>query len=429
MVDSHRRGKFRYARGMRENLARRSVALILAGGRGTRLRHLTEIRAKPAVYFGGKYRIIDFVLSNCVNSGIRRIYVATQYKSHSLLRHIQRGWGILRGEVNEFIDLVPAQQRVGGEWYQGTADAVWQNVDILRDEAPEYVLILAGDHIYRQDYGVMLEHHIESGAAATVGCVKVPRAEASAFGVMDVDADGCVIGFQEKPADPPGLPDDPEHTLASMGIYVFSAQRMYDELARDADTASSSHDFGKDLIPHLVDSGAKVLAHALTSSAIYSAGQETPYWRDVGNIDAYWEANIDLCAVTPQLDLYDERWPIWTYQLQLPPAKLVFDDDQRRGSAVDSVISAGSVISGATVRRSVLSTQVRVSSYARVEDCVVLPRVHVGRHARLRKVVVDRGCVVPEGLVVGDDPDLDAKRFYRTQQGVTVITQSMLDAL
>lgn len=414
---------------MRENLARRSVALILAGGRGSRLKHLTEIRAKPAVYFGGKYRIIDFVLSNCVNSGIRRIYVATQYKSHSLLRHIQRGWGILRGEVNEFIDLLPAQQRVGGEWYRGTADAVWQNVDILRDEAPEYVLILAGDHIYRQDYGVMLEEHVESDAAATVGCVKVPRTEASEFGVMDVDAQGRVIAFKEKPADPPGLPDDPEHTLVSMGIYAFSAQRMYDELARDADTHGSSHDFGKDFIPHLVESGAKVVAHDLSESSIYSAGQEEPYWRDVGNLDAYWEANIDLCSVTPQLDLYDERWPIWTYQLQLPPAKLVFDDDERRGRALDSVIAAGCVISGATVRRSVLSTQVRVNSYSTVEDSVVLPRVDVGRRARLRKVVVDRGCEIPEGLVVGEDAEADAERFHRTEAGVTVITQSMLEAL
>lgn len=414
---------------MQENLARRSVALILAGGRGSRLKHLTENRAKPAVYFGAKYRIIDFVLSNCVNSGIRRIYVATQYKSHSLLRHIQRGWGILRGEVNEFIDLLPAQQRVGGEWYRGTADAVWQNVDILRDEAPEYVLILAGDHIYRQDYGVMLEHHVQSDAAATVGCVKVPRSEASEFGVMDVDADGRVIAFKEKPANPPGLPDDPDSTLVSMGIYAFTAQRMYDELARDAGTHGSSHDFGKDFIPHLVESGAKVIAHDLSASSIYSEGQQTPYWRDVGNLDAYWEANIDLCSVTPQLDLYDERWPIWTYQLQLPPAKLVFDDEERRGRALDSLIAAGCVISGATVRRSVLSTQVRVNSYSTVEDCVVLPLVNVGRRARLRKVVVDRGCVIPEGLVVGEDAEADASRFHRTAAGVTVITQAMLDAL
>ncbi len=414
---------------MRENLARRSVALILAGGRGSRLKHLTEIRAKPAVYFGGKYRIVDFVLSNCVNSGIRRIYVATQYKSHSLLRHIQRGWGILRGEVNEFIDLLPAQQRVGGEWYRGTADAVWQNVDILRAEAPEYVLILAGDHIYRQDYGVMLEEHVRSEAAATVGCVKVPREEASAFGVMDVDATGRVIAFQEKPENPPGLPDDPDHTLVSMGIYAFSAQRMYDELARDADTHGSTHDFGKDFIPHLVESGAKVVAHDLSASSIYSEGQDEPYWRDVGNLDAYWEANIDLCAVTPQLDLYDERWPIWTYQLQLPPAKLVFDDDERRGRALDSVVASGCVISGATVRRSVLSEQVRVNSYATVEDCVILPRVDIGRRAQLRKVIVDRGCRIPEGLVVGEDAVADAKRFHRTDKGVTVITESMLEAL
>lgn len=410
--------------------ARRAVALILAGGRGSRLKYLTEVRAKPAVYFGGKYRIIDFVLSNCVNSGIRRIYVATQYKSHSLLRHIQRGWGILRGEVNEFIDLLPAQQRIDEEiWYRGTADAVWQNLDILRAEAPDYVLILAGDHIYRQDYGVMLEHHVASGAAATVGCIDVPRSEASAFGVMDVDADNRIVEFQEKPDNPPGLPGQPDRTLVSMGIYVFSAEVMYDELQRDAQAKGSTHDFGKDFIPHLVNSGARVMAHNLSESAIYSKDQSKPYWRDVGSIDAYWEANLDLCSVTPQLDLYDAKWPIWTYQRQLPPAKLVFDDDDRRGTAHDSVLANGCIVSGALVRRCVLSNQVRVNSFASVEDSVLLPRVDVGRRAQLKKVVVDRGCQIPEGLVVGLDPEEDARRFHRSDQGVTVITQAMLEAL
>jgi glucose-1-phosphate adenylyltransferase len=410
-------------------IARQSVALILAGGRGSRLKNLTDNRAKPAVYFGGKYRIVDFVLSNCLNSGIRRIYVATQYKSHSLLRHIQRGWGIFRGEMNEFIDLLPAQQRVGEEhWYRGTADAVFQNIDILHAEGPEYVVILAGDHIYRQDYGLMLEAHVASGADVTVGCVTVPRAEATAFGVMDVDADGRVIGFLEKPADPPGLPDDPDHTLASMGIYVFNAEKMYQELVRDSEITSSSHDFGKDFIPHLVEH-ADVMAHRLGQSAIYSEGQPDPYWRDVGTIDAYWSANIDLTAVTPELDLYDDKWPIWTYQLQLPPAKFVFDEEGRRGQAHDSIVGEGSIVSGSRVTRSVLGTQVRVNSYCELEGAVVLPQVNIARRARLSKVVIDRGCQIPEGLVVGDDPEADAKRFLRSEGGVTLITQAMLDAL
>jgi glucose-1-phosphate adenylyltransferase len=410
-------------------IARRSVALILAGGRGSRLMNLTDNRAKPAVYFGGKYRIVDFVLSNCLNSGIRRIYVATQYKSHSLLRHIQRGWGMLRGEMNEFIDLLPAQQRVGEEhWYRGTADAVFQNIDILHAEGPEYVVVLAGDHIYRQDYGLMLEAHVASGADVTVGCVTVRRPEASAFGVMDVDAEGRVIGFLEKPADPPGLPDDPDHTLASMGIYVFNAEKMYEELVRDSEVTSSSHDFGRDFIPHLVEN-ANVMAHRLGESAIYSEGQPEPYWRDVGTIDAYWAANIDLTAVTPELDLYDDKWPIWTYQLQLPPAKFVFDEEGRRGQAHDSIVGEGSIVSGSRVRRSVIGTRVRVNSYCELEGAVVLPEVNIARRARLSKVVVDRGCQIPEGMVVGEDPELDAKRFHLTEGGVTLITQAMLDAL
>jgi len=410
-------------------IARRSVALILAGGRGSRLMHLTDRRAKPAVYFGGKYRIVDFVLSNCLNSGIRRIYVATQYKSHSLLRHIQRGWGMLRGEMNEFIDLLPAQQRVDEKhWYRGTADAVFQNIDILRAEGPEYVVVLAGDHIYRQDYGRMLEAHVASGADVTVGCVEVPRAEASAFGVMDVDANERVIGFLEKPADPPGLPGAPDRTLASMGIYVFTASRMYDELVRDAEVGSSTHDFGKDFIPHLVKNDF-VKAHRLNDSAIYSEGQTEPYWRDVGTVDAYWTANIDLTEVTPELDLYDAKWPIWTYQLQLPPAKFVFDREDRRGFGVDSIVGGGSIVSGSLVRRSVIGTEVRVNSYSELDGAVVSPNVDIARHARLSKVVIDRGVQIPEGLVVGDDPEEDARRFHRTEGGVTLITQEMLDAL
>jgi glucose-1-phosphate adenylyltransferase len=410
-------------------IEQQSVALILAGGRGSRLHYLTDNRAKPAVYFGGKYRIVDFVLSNCVNSGIRRIYVATQYKSHSLLRHIQRGWGILRGELNEFIDLLPAQQRIDeSTWYRGTADAVFQNLDILTAEAPAYVVVLAGDHIYRQDYRIMLQQHVECGADVTVGCVEVPRSEASAFGVMDVDASGRVVGFLEKPDAPPGLPDHPDRTLASMGIYVFSAEAMYDELRRDAGVADSTHDFGRDFIPYLVKN-AKVMAHRLQDSAIYGEHEAEPYWRDVGTIDAYWSANMDLCAVTPDLDLYDLDWPVWTYQPQLPPAKFVFDQDGRRGMAVDSVVSDGCVVSGSRVRRSVLSSQARINSYARVDGAVILPHVVVGRHARLTNVVVDHACHVPEGLVAGEDAEEDARRFYRTDAGTTVITQQMLDAL
>jgi glucose-1-phosphate adenylyltransferase len=410
-------------------VTKRAVALVLAGGRGTRLEQLTDIRAKPAVYFGGKYRIIDFALSNCINSGIRRIYVATQYKSHSLLRHLQRGWNVMRGEMNEFIDLLPAQQRVDEKlWYRGTADAVWQNIDILRAEAPDLVLVLAGDHIYRQDYGIMLEQHLRTGANVTVGCVEVPRELATGFGVMDVDEDDRVIGFLEKPKNPPGLPDKPDRTLASMGIYVFSADFMYEELDRDSSVATSTHDFGKDFLPYLV-ANANVRAHRLNDSAIYSEGQTEPYWRDVGTIDAYWAANIDLTAVTPALDLYDRRWPIWTYQNQLPPAKFVFDEDGRRGAAIDSIVAGGSIISGALVKRSVVGTEVRVNSYAELEGAVVLPSVRVARRARLKNVVIDRGCQIPEGLVVGDDPELDAKRFSRSPGGITLITEPMLDAL
>lgn len=411
-------------------LAQRSVALILAGGRGSRLKQLTDRRAKPAVHFGGKYRIVDFVLSNCLNSGIRRIYVATQYKSHSLLRHIQRGWGgMLRGELNEFVDLLPAQQRVDeAHWYRGTADAVFQNIDILRAEGPEYVVVLAGDHIYRQDYGLMLQSHVNSGADVTVGCVTVPRAEATAYGVMDVTDEGRVTGFLEKPEDPPGLPDDPSRTLASMGIYVFNAAKLYEELERDAQVTTSTHDFGKDFIPHLVDT-AKVCAHRLRHSAIYSHGQTEPYWRDVGTIEAYWSANIDMTSVTPALDLYDSQWPIWTYQLQLPPAKFVFDQDGRRGFAVDSIIGGGSIVSGSTIRSSVIGTEVRINSYCTIEGAVILPSVTVGRGARLNRVVIDRACTIPEDLVVGEDPKADAERFCRTEGGVTLITQDMLDLL
>lgn len=408
---------------------RRAFALVLAGGRGSRLMALTDRRAKPATYFGGKFRIIDFALSNCINSGFRKIGVLTQYKSHSLLRHLQRGWNFLRAEVNECCELMPAQQRVSETaWYQGTADAVFQNLDILRSHGPEYILVLAGDHIYKMDYGTLLADHISTGADVTVACVEVPRMEATGFGVMHIDDNRRVINFVEKPADPPPVPGKPDRALASMGVYVFNAEFLYQQLERDAATEGSTRDFGRDIIPYLV-TRAKVMAHDFATSAIQDGPSGEPYWRDVGTIDAYWEANIDLTGVTPSLNLYDQVWPIFTYQEQLPPAKFVFDSDTRRGMAVDSLVSGGCIISGATVRQSLLFSEVRVNSYAVVEGAVILPGSSIGRHARLRKVIVDRGVEIPEGLVVGEDPDLDAKRFYRTERGVVLITSDMIDAL
>ncbi len=410
-------------------LTARSVALVLAGGRGSRLKQLTDRRAKPAVHFGGKYRIVDFALSNCLNSGIRRIYVLTQYKSHSLLRHIQRGWTFLRGEVNEFVDLLPAQQRVDESmWYRGTADAVWQNLDILRAEGPEYVVILAGDHIYKMDYGVMLEEHVARGADCSVACIDVPKEQASQFGVMAVDGDGRIVSFMEKPEDPPTIPGRPDVSLASMGIYVCNAEFLYDLLGRDSKDPGSSHDFGRDFIPAMVNNAA-LYAHEFSASCARSGSESSAYWRDVGTLEAYWEASLDLTRVTPELDLYDPEWRIFTHSGQQPPAKFVFDDADRRGSAVDSVVSSGVVISGAEVRGSLLSSQVRVNSYAKVEESVLLPEVNVGRRARLKKVIVDRGVDIPEGLVVGEDPALDAERFERTPKGVCLITQDMIDAL
>ncbi|MCW2244787.1 glucose-1-phosphate adenylyltransferase [Azospirillum fermentarium] len=408
---------------------RRAVALVLAGGRGSRLKQLTDRRAKPAVYFGGKFRIIDFALSNCINSGFRRIGVLTQYKSHSLLRHLQRGWNFFRGEVNEFCDLLPAQQRISETaWYQGTADAVYQNLDILRGHGPEYVLILAGDHVYKMDYGVLLEDHIARKADMTVACMEVPRMEATGFGVMHVDGEGRVIDFVEKPADPPCVPGKPDMALASMGIYVFNAEFLYDQLERDFNDPNSSRDFGKDIIPYLVPR-ARVIAHDFARSSIADAPGQAPYWRDVGTIDAYWEANIDLTRVTPSLNMYNRDWPIFTYQEQLPPAKFVFDDDDRRGMAVDSLVSGGCIISGSSVRRSLLFSSVRVNSYAELSECVVLPECDIGRHARLTRVVVDHGVEIPEGLVVGEDPALDAQRFYRSENGICLITRDMIQKL
>lgn len=405
------------------------MAYILAGGRGSRLMELTDVRAKPAVYFGGNARIIDFALSNALNSGIRRIGVATQYKAHSLIRHLQRGWNFFRPERNETFDILPASQRVSETmWYEGTADAVYQNIDIIRSADPEYIIILAGDHVYKMDYEPMLQQHVDSGADVTVGCLEVPRMEATGFGVMAVDETDRIVSFLEKPADPPGMPGNPDMALASMGIYVFSTHFLFEEVRRDAATPGSSRDFGKDIIPHLVQHG-KAVAHRFTHSCVRSASESQAYWRDVGTVDAYWEANIDLTATVPALDLYDHDWPIWSYVEMSPPAKFVHNQTGRRGAAVDSLVSAGCIISGASLCRSLVFTGVHVHSYADVDGAVILPHVDVGRHARLRNVVIDRGVRIPEGLVVGEDPERDAQRFRRTERGICLITRPMIDRL
>jgi len=410
------------------DLPKRAVALVLAGGRGSRLKYLTDRRAKPAVYFGGKFRIVDFALSNCLNSGIRRIGVITQYKSHSLLRHLQRGWAFLKSEMNEFVDLLPAQQRVSEEsWYRGTADAVWQNQDIIDGYRADYVVVLAGDHIYKMNYALLLADHVARGHPCTVGCFAVPREEACAFGVMGIDPERQIIDFVEKPANPPPMPDHPNMSLASMGIYVFDAKYLYEELKRDMSDPGSSHDFGKDIIPRAVANGCAV-AHPFGLSCVSTHVGDEPYWRDVGTIDAYWDANIDLTATVPLLDLYDTKWPIWTYQPQLPPAKFVHNQDDRRGVAIESLVSGGCIISGA-VFRSVLFSSVRVHSHSTVNWSVVLPGVQVGRRARLTRCVIDRGCVIPDGMVIGEDRVADERRFYRSEHGITLVTRDMLAAL
>jgi len=402
-------------------LTRDTLALVLAGGRGSRLGRLTDWRAKPAVPFGGKFRIIDFPLSNCINSGIRRIGVLTQYKSHSLIQHIQKGWGFLRGEFGEFIELWPAQQRIETSWYAGTADAVYQNLDIIRNLDPSYVLVLAGDHVYKMDYGPMIAYHVERGADVTVGAIEVPAREAYAFGVMGVDESWRVLRFAEKPAAPETLPGRPDTVLASMGIYLFNTAFLYEQIIKDADTAASAHDFGHNVLPSLI--GAyRVVAYPFRDP---HTGRQA-YWRDVGTIDAYWHANMELIHVTPELNLYDQEWPIWTYQEQLPPAKFVFDDDGRRGMAVDSMVSGGDIISGATVRRSLLFSNVRVEAGSEVLDAVVLPDVSIGRGCRLREVVIDKGCVVPDGSVIGEDLVADARKYHVTENGVVLVTPEML---
>jgi len=398
------------------HLARRTYAMVLAGGRGSRLKELTDWRCKPAVPFGGKYRIIDFTLSNCVNSGVRRIGVATQYKSYSLIRHLQRGWSFLDGRIGEHVDILPAQQQVEESWYSGTADAVFQNLNVLRADGCDYVLVLSGDHVYKMDYGRLLQEHALRGADATVVCVDVPLAAASGFGVMSVDDSGRVTAFEEKPAAPRAMPGAPDRALASMGVYVFNAPFLYEQLIRDADDRRSSHDFGKDLLPYIIGR-YRVQAHRFADSCVgMPSGQ--PYWRDVGTLDAYWEANMDLARITPDLNLYDRDWPVWTYQEQLPPAKFVFDADGRRGMAVDSLVSGGCVVSGATIRRSVLFSNVRVEEGALIEDCVVLPDVSVDPGVQLRRAIVDRHCRLEAGI--------DLRQFRQTEKGITLITPEML---
>ncbi len=409
-------------------LTQRSMAFVLAGGRGSRLHELTDRRVKPAVYFGGKTRIVDFALSNAMNSGIRKMAVATQYKAHSLIRHCQRGWSFFRAERNEFLDILPASQRMHeSNWYRGTADAVTQNIDIVDSYGIDYIIILAGDHIYKMDYEVMLRQHVESNADVTIGCLTVPRKEASAFGVMATDATGRITSFLEKPKDPPGTPDDPNKALASMGIYVFSWTFLRELLLKDNDDTNSSHDFGMDLIPEIVKNG-KAMAHRFDDSCVRAPGAPA-YWRDVGTVDAFWEANIDLTGFTPELNLWDKNWPIWTYSESVPPAKFIHDEKDRRGIAVSSMVSGGCIISGTEVRNSLLFTEVHTNSYAVLDHAVVLPYVTVNRHARLRNVVIDAGVTIPEGLVVGEDPIEDAKHFRVTSRGVTLITQDMIEKM
>ena len=402
-------------------LTHNTLALILAGGRGSRLKNLTEWRTKPAVPFGGKFRIIDFPLSNCINSGIRKIGVLTQYKADSLIRHLQMGWGFLQGEFGEFVRILPAQQRIEESWYAGTADAVYQNLDIFRTINPTYTLILAGDHIYKMDYGAMLAYHAENGADLTIGCLEVTSEEAKDFGVMGVDGNNKVLEFVEKSDNPPSIPDKEGQSLASMGIYIFNTQFLFEQLIKDADTPGSSRDFGHDIIPSIIDN-YRVYAYPYLD---LQSGEQS-YWRDVGTIDAYWSANMELIGVTPDLNLYDQSWPIWTYQEQNPPAKFVFDDSDRRGMAIDSMVSGGCVISGSTVRHTLIFSNVRVNSYSIVEDSVILPGCVIGRNCKIKRAILDKHCQLPEGTIIGENPKDDAERFYVSPGGVTLVTAEML---
>jgi len=406
-------------------LTRRTYAIVLAGGRGSRLQALTDWRAKPAVPFGGKFRIIDFTLSNCVNSGVRRIAVATQYKAQSLIRHLQRAWSFLDGRFSEFVDIMPAQQQVEENWYMGTADAVFQNLDAIRYNNPEHVLVLSGDHVYKMDYGRLLAAHVHNHADVTVACVEVPKAEATGFGVIGIDESRRVTSFVEKPADPPEMPDRPGMSLANMGVYVFNTRFLYEQLIRDADDPRSEHDFGRNVLPYCVPR-YRVYAQPFSEAAVVNSDSERPYWRDVGTIDSYWAANMELTRVSPDLNMYDEDWPIWTHQEQTPPAKFVFDEENRRGMAIDSLVSGGVIISGATVRSSLLFTRVRVHSFALIEDSVVLPSVEVERNCVIRRAVIDKHCRIPEGTQIGVDPEADRRRFHVTDGGIVLVTADML---
>ena len=402
-------------------LTRRTLVLILAGGEGSRLKNLTAWRAKPAVPFGGKYRIIDFALSNCVNSGLRRIGVLTQYKSHSLIRHLQRAWSFMRAEIGEFVEILPAQQRTHKkEWYQGTADALFQNLDIVRRHDPQYVIVLGGDHIYTMDYSAMLLHHAELGADFTVGCIEVPSAEATEFGVMSVDENMRITKFTEKPAEPEEIPGKPGMSLASMGIYVFSTEFLFKILADDADCLGSSHDFGKDIIPANIHH-----SHAIAYPFRNEDG-EPGYWRDVGTVYSYWKSNVELCEIDPELNLYNRDWPIWTYQPQSAPAKFIFDDEGRRGEAIDSLVSAGCIISGARVKRSVVFFGCRIENFSLVKDCVILPKVSIGKNCRISRAVIDKACDIPDDTVIGENLEEDAKRFHVTKEGIVLVTPEML---
>lgn len=402
-------------------LTRKTLALIMAGGRGSRLVNLTDWRAKPAVPFGGKFRIVDFPLSNCVNSGIRQIGLLTQYKAHSLILHVQKGWSFLRGEFGEFVEILPAQQRIQETWYAGTADAIYQNLDIIRNHSPDYVLILAGDHVYKMDYGPMIASHVDQKADLTVGCIEVPLEQAKAFGVMSVDEEGRILQFAEKPESPQPTPDDASKALASMGIYVFNANFLYELLIRDADTPKSSHDFGKDVIPEVIK---KYRAYSYPFRD--PVKNQQAYWRDVGTVDSFWRANIELIGITPDLNLYDEEWPIWTYQEQFPPAKFIFDDEERRGMAVDSMVSGGCIISGSHISHSLLFSNVRVNSYCNIDESVILPDVDIGRYCTIKKAVIDKGCDIPEGTEIGVDLVKDKQRFYVSPDGVVLVTPEML---
>jgi glucose-1-phosphate adenylyltransferase len=395
----------------------------MAGGRGERLKDLTEDRCKPATPFGGKFRIVDFVLSNCVNSGIRQISVLTQYKAHSLIQHIQRGWGYLRGEFGEFVEIIPAQQRRGQDWYLGTADALYQNMELIRSHRPLHVLVLAGDHIYKMDYGPMIGFHVEKEADITVGVVEVPVERARDFGVITVDESNRVLGFLEKPKNPEPMPGRPDMALASMGIYVFNPKLLERLLRADADDPASSHDFGRNIVPGAID---RLRVYAYPFEDVRTKAQN--YWRDVGTVDAFYEANMELVRVSPELNIYDEQWPIWTYQEQLPPAKFVFDDDDRRGVAIDSMVSGGCIISGSRVVNSLLFSNVRAHDYSLVDHSVIMPRVRVGEHCVIRRAIVDEGSLIPDGMQIGVDPGADAERFYVTDGGIVLVTPTMLRA-